>query len=148
MATSIRIYLSQKKTPRSIINGILAVVTGLCALIWPNFLYYFVGIYLIVLGIVFFLFRFNSFLTVATLLAGIFIWIYPESIPITFALFMIILGLVTLLSGGLITIGVISLTMATLLFVFPGLISYLIGIFLLLYGLTHLVYLIQQYRIG
>lgn len=147
MATSIRIYLSEKKKSRSIINGVLAVIAGLGALIWPNFLYYFVGIYLIALAIVFFLFRFNSFLTASALLAGIFIWIFPESIPITFALFMIILGLITLLSGGLLTIGVISLTMATLLFVFPGLISYLIGIFLLLYGLTHLIYLLQQSRL-
>lgn len=148
MATSIRIYLSEKKKSRSFVNGILAVITGLGALIWPNFLYYFVGVYLIVLGAIFFLFRFNPFLTASALLAGIFIWIFPESIPITFALFMVILGLITVLSGGLTTVGVISLMMATLLFIFPGLISYLIGVFLLLYGLIHLVHLAQQSRIN
>ncbi len=148
MATSIRIYLSEKKKPRSVINAVLALLTGLGALIYPNFLYYFVGIYLIVLGIIFFLFRFNSFLTAAALLAGIFIWIFPESIPITFALFLIVLGLITLLSGGFIVIGAISLMMATLIFLFPGFISYLIGIFLLLYGATHLIYMMQQSREG
>jgi len=146
MATSFRIYLSEKKKHQSVINAVLALLAGLGALIYPNFLYYFVGGYLIVLAIIFFLFRFNSFLTASALLAGIFIWIFPESIPITFALFLIMLGLITLLSGGFIMVGAISLMMATLIFLFPGLISYLAGIFLLLYGATHLIYMMQKSR--
>lgn len=144
MPQYVEILWQRDGSKHRLLNGLLAVLTGIFALIWPDFLYMIAGGYLIATGLVFMAFRFNSFLVAATMLAGIFIFVFPKLIPFGFAFFLLILGIISLMSGGLSFVGVLALAVAVLLLSVPGFIAYIVAGFLLLYGIKNLVELVQR----
>lgn len=128
----------------ALLNAILAIIAGISALIWPNYLYYIVGGFLIVIGLIFTFFQFSSVLSAGAVLAGAFIIIKPSLIPYGFAFFLIVLGVSLLVSGGVSLLGIISLLLAAWLISNPGSIAILIGIFLLFYGINRLIRYFQD----
>ena len=146
MATSFYVLISERRGQRPLLNGIVAVLAGICSLTWPEWLYMMVGVYFLLLAFLSLYFKGNSLLTATAAVAGIFIFIYPALIPVTFAIFLIVFGLVSIMTSVFVWVGVIALMMAGILFLHPGSIGYLAGIFLLIYGLKHLVDLIQETR--
>jgi len=146
MASFVQIVVNRKSGQHTFINALLAIITGILTLVYPQFLYMIAGAYLIVTGLVFFFFNFNTFLTAVTILAGILIYIFPNFIPYTFAFFLLILGITTAMSGGLSFIGIISILLAVLLLSVPGSIAYFIAAFMLLYGIKNVLDLIQASR--
>ena len=146
MATSFYVLINERRGQRPLINGLIAVITGIICLVRPELLYVMVGAYLILLALLSLYFKGNSLLTASAAVAGIFIFIYPTLIPITFAIFLIIFGLISIMTNVFIWVGVVALIMAGILFMHPGSIGYLAGIFFLIYGLKHLLDLFQQAR--
>lgn len=144
METYISIDIGPKDSKTDWLNALIAIVAGAAALIWPNYLYYIVGGFLIAIGLIFAFFQFSSILSAGAVLAGGIIIIYPSLIPYGFAFFLIILGISLLMTGGVSVLGIISLLMALWLISNPGSIAILIGIFLLFYGLNHLIKFFQR----
>jgi hypothetical protein len=145
MYQQIQITVHQRSGQRKLFNAILALGTGSLALIWPNFLYYIVGGYLIALSLILLYFKVSSFLTALTALTAILIFLLPELIPYTFAFFLGVFGL-TFLIMQLTLIGLVTLLFSVLILMNPGSVAYMIGAFLLLYGFIHLVNLIRESR--
>lgn len=145
MYQQIQITVHQRSGQRKLFNAILALATGALALIWPNFLYYIVGGYLIALSLILLYFKVSSFLTALTALTAVLIFLLPELIPYTFAFFLGVFGL-TFLMMQLTLIGLVTLLFSVLILMNPGSVAYMIGAFLLLYGFIHLINLIQESR--
>ncbi len=146
MYQKIHITIRQESSQRRILNALLALSTGALALIWPNFIYYIVGGYLVALGLILYYFRVSNFLTALSLLTALLIFLLPELIPYTFAFFLGVFGLTFILAIKLIPLGVISLIFAGLIIAYPGSVAYMIGAFLILYGVTHFIQLFQEIR--
>lgn len=145
MYQQIQLTIHQRSGQRKLFNALLALATGVLALIWPNFLYYIVGGYLIALSLILLYFKVSSFLTALTALTAVLIFLLPELIPYTFAFFLGVFGL-TFLIMQLTLLGLVILLFSVLILMNPGSVAYMIGAFLLLYGFIHLVNLIQESR--
>ncbi len=143
MATHIHVIMQNNPGKRRVVHSILAILTGILILLWPDSLYYILGSYLIATGILSLLFRAPSFLVAASIVTGIFIFIYPTFIPYFFAFFLLVIGLGSLLSGGF-GLAAIPLLAAALLLAFPDIISIIVAAFLLLYGFTSVFAMIQS----
>ncbi len=144
MTTHIQFSINNNSGYRRVLHAILAILTGVLVMLWPDALYYIVGSYLIATGLVFLFFRTPSFMVAAPVVAGIFIFIFPAFIPYFFAFFLLVIGLGSLLSGGLTPFAVIPLAAAALLLMFPDIISIIVAAFLLLYGFTSIVAMIRS----
>lgn len=144
MATYFSVNIERKGSKTNIISALLALAAGGSALMWPSYLYYIVGGFLILIGLIFAFFQFSSVLSAGAVLAGAFIIIKPSLIPYGFAFFLIVLGVTLLMSVGFSILGIISLLMAFWLISNPGSIAILIGVFLLFYGLNQLIRFFQQ----
>ncbi len=131
---------------RNIWNAVLALITGILAFIWPDFLYYILAGYLVALAVTFFLLRLSSLITGFTLLMALLIILFPKLIPFSFGLFLAVLGLFLLVTFRFVLAGIVALVFAALIMANPDSIAWMIATFLLLYGLTHLIDLIQERR--
>lgn len=145
MATHIHVIMNNNPGKRRALNSILAILTGVLILLWPDALYYILGSYLIATGLLSLLFRAPSFLVAASVVTGIFIFVFPSFIPYFFAFFLLVIGLGSLMSGGL-GLAILPLLAAALLLAFPDIISIIVAVFLLLYGITSIVAMIQSRR--
>ncbi len=143
MATHIHVIMNNNPGKRRVFHSILAILTGILILLWPDALYYILGSYLIATGIMSLVFRAPSFLVAAAIVTGVFIFIYPSFIPYFFAFFLLVIGLGSLLSGGF-GLALIPLLAAGMLLAFPDIISFIVAAFLLLYGITSIVALFQS----
>ncbi|MDI6400920.1 DUF3096 domain-containing protein [Balneolaceae bacterium ANBcel3] len=131
---------------RRTLNAIMAILTGVLVLLWPEALYYILGSYLVATGLIYFFFRAPSFLTGTTILAGVLIFFFPFLIPFLFAFFLLMLGIGAFLSGGLTGFSVFPILAALMLIFFPDIISYIVAFFLLIYGITSIVSMFQAAR--
>jgi len=143
MATHIHFIMQNNSGKRRVFHSILAILTGILILLWPDALYYILGSYLIATGVLSLIFRAPSFLVAVSIVTGIFIFVFPSFIPHFFAFFLLVIGLGSLLSGGF-GLAVIPLLAAALLLAFPDIISIIVAAFLLLYGITSIVAMIQS----
>lgn len=144
MYQQFHISVQYKSRERRILNALLAVVTGLLTLTYPNFLYLIAGGYLVALGLLFIYFRTPAVIAALPMLAGVIIFIFPELIPITFALFLGFFGLILLMAFQFAVMGFLTLIIAVLIIMNPDSVAYLIAAFLLLFGITNLIKLYQQ----
>jgi len=144
MLESYQLKINYKPQQRQVLHTLLALITGVLALVYPNLLYLIAGGYLIILGALFMAFRIPAFISAIPLVAGIIIFIFPELIPVTFALFLGLFGFMLLFAFQFTLIGAITLIIAVLIFMNPGSIAYLIAIFLLLYGVSSVIRLYYQ----
>lgn len=140
-----RIEISSESRNSQVLNAILALVTGLLTLIYPNFLYLIAGSYLLLLGIIFIAFKVSPSLSALPIVAGLLIFIFPELIPYTIAGFLGLFGFLLLFAFQFAVIGVITLVIALLVFTNPGSIAYLVAIFLLLYAISDFIRFYQKY---
>lgn len=143
LATHIHVLMNNNPGKRRTFHSLLAILTGLFILLWPDALYYFLGGYLIATGILSLIFRAPSFLVAAAIVTGIFIFVFPSFIPFFFGFFLLVIGIGSLLSGGF-GLAVLPLLAAVLLLTFPDIISLIVAAFLLLYGFTSIVALIRS----
>jgi hypothetical protein len=141
-----QINIQHNPRERRIFNALLAMVTGLLTLSYPNFLYLIAGGYLIALGLLFIWFRTPAIIAALPILTGVIIFIFPELIPITFAAFLGFFGLILLLAFKLAVMGFLTLIIAVLIVMNPDWVAYLIAAFLLLYGLSNLIRLYQEWQ--
>ncbi len=145
MYRQIQITVHRRSGQRKLFNALLALATGVLALIWPNLIYYIVGGYLIALSLILLYFKVSNFLSALAALTAVLIFLLPELIPYTFAFFLGVFGL-TFLMMQLTILGFVTLLFALLIVMNPGSVAYMIGAFLLLYGFIHLVNLVQESR--
>lgn len=143
MATHIHFVMNNNPGKRRVLHSVLAILTGILILLWPDALYYILGSYLIATGVLSLFFRAPSFLVAVSIITGIFIFIFPSFIPYLFAFFLLVIGLGSLLSGG-IGLALLPLLAAALLLAFPDIISIIVAAFLMLYGFTSIIALIQS----
>lgn len=122
-----------------VLNAILAFITGVLTLVYPNFLYLIAGSYLLFLGIIFIAFKVSPTLSALPIVAGVLIFIFPELIPITFAGFLGLFGLLLLFAFQFAVVGVITLVIALLVIMNPGSIAYLAAVFLLVYAVSDFI---------
>lgn len=139
MLSSFQVTIDRPVQKKTRWNAVLALIAGIFALIWPNFIYYIVGGYLVALSLLLFAFGISSFLTAFTALSALMIFLFPSLIPITFALFLGLFGLIFLISFQLIPLGAIMIIFALLIGANPDSVAHMIGFFLLLYGSMHLI---------
>ncbi len=148
MIQSFRVNIQHKSKERRILNALLALLTGILTLTYPNFLYLIAGGYLVALGLVFIYARTPAVIAAIPILAGILIFAFPELIPITFAVFLGFFGLILLLAFQFSIMGFLTLIIAVLIIMNPDSVAYFIAAFLLLYGISNLIQLFQQRRNG
>lgn len=134
-----QIRIQYRTRERHLLNALLALVTGIFTLIYPNFLYLIAGGYLVALGVLFIAFQIPAALSAVPIVAGVLIFIFPELIPVTFAIFLGLFGLMLLFSFQFTVIGVLTLLIALLIAMNPDSIAYLIAAFLLLYATSGLI---------
>jgi len=146
MMQHIQITIQRDTGKRKILNALLAIMTGVLALIWPNFLYYIVGGYLLVLALILFLFRAPGFLTALSAITALLIFLFPELIPYTFAFFLAFFGITFLLLLKLIPLGILMLVFSLLILLNPASVAGMIAVFLLLYGAIHVINFLQELK--
>lgn len=146
MLEQYQIRVQYRNRERQVLNALLALVTGILTLIYPNFLYLIAGGYLVALGILFVMFRIPSTLSAVPIVAGIIIFIFPELIPATFAVFLGLFGFILLFGFQLALIGIITLIIAALIITNPDSVAYLIAAFLLLYAISNLIRFYQNWQ--
>lgn len=146
MAVQLQFIFQHDSGKRRIFHALLAFLTGILVLIWPDALYYIIGGYLIATGLIFLMFRAPSIIVAVPVVTGIFIFAFPSFIPYFFAFFLLVIGLGTLLSAGFTGLAVIPLLAAALLITFPDIISIIVAAFLLLYGVTSIAAMIRSWR--
>lgn len=139
-----QIRFQYKSRERQIFNAILALLTGVLTLTYPNFLYLIAGGYLIALGVLFVVFRTPPALAAVPMVAGVLIFIFPELIPVTFAVFLGLFGVILLLAFQFSVMGFLTLILAVLIAMNPDSVAYLIAVFLLLYGFSNLIRLLNE----
>lgn len=125
-------------------NAVLALLTGIAALLWPNFIYYIVGGYLVALSLLLFAFGISIVLTALTATSALMIFLFPSLIPITFALFLGLFGFIFLISLQMIPLGIIMVIFSLLIWSNPDSVAYMIAYFLLLYGTIHILSALRQ----
>lgn len=146
MAVQIHFMMNSNTGKRRVFHALLAVVTGVLVMLWPDALYYIIGSYLIATGLVFLVFKAPAVIVAASVVTGIFIFVFPSFIPYFFAFFLLVIGIGSLLSGGFTLFAVIPLLAAVLLIAFPDIISIIVAAFLLLYGITTIIAMIRSRR--
>jgi hypothetical protein len=142
----INITIGRQPKERRVLNALLALVTGLLTLTYPNFLYLIAGGYLVALGLIFIWFRTPAVIAALPMLTGVLIFIFPELIPITFAVFLGFFGLIMLMGFQFAFMGLLTLLIALLIIMNPDSVAYLIAAFLLLYGISNLIRIFQEKR--
>lgn len=142
----INITIGRQPKERRVLNALLALVTGLLTLTYPNFLYLIAGGYLVALGLIFIWFRTPAVIAALPMLTGVLIFIFPELIPITFAVFLGFFGLIMLMGFQFAFMGLLTLLIAILIIMNPDSVAYLIAAFLLLYGISNLIRIFQENR--
>lgn len=140
------INIEYKSRERRILNALLALLTGVLTLIYPNFLYLIAGGYLIALGLVFMYARTPAVIAAFPMITGILIFAFPEVIPITFAVFLGFFGVILLMAFQFSIMGFLTLIIAILIVMNPDSVAYFIAAFLLLYGASNLIKLFQHPR--
>lgn len=135
---------SYQPKQRRVLNSVLALLTGVLTLIYPNFLYLIVGGYLIALGVLFLWFKLPPVIAALPAVTGLLIFAFPELIPITFAVFLGFFGLILLLAFQFSVMGFLTLIIAILIVMNPDSVAYLVAAFLLLFGLTNLIKFVQN----
>ena len=148
MLTQYQFQVQYKNRERHILNALLALVTGVLSLIYPNFLYLIAGGYLIALGGVFAIFRLPTGVAALPIVTGIIIFIFPDLIPITFAVFLGIFGAVFLFGFQFSILGIVTLIIAALILINPNSIAYFIAFFLLIYAISSLIRIYQHWQGG
>jgi len=143
MLEQFQISINYRKRERHILNVLLALLTGILTLIYPNFLYLITGGYLVALGVLFIAFRLPSTLSAIPIVAGVLIFIFPELIPVTFASFLGLFGFALLFGFQFAVIGILTLVIAVLILANPDSVAYLVASFLLLYAVSNII---QLYR--
>ena len=144
MATHVQFIMNNSSGKRRVFHALLAIITGVLVLLWPDALYYILGSYLIAAGLIFLVFRAPSLMVALSVVTGVFIFVFPAFIPYFFAFFLLVIGIGTLFSGGLTAIAFFPLLAAVLLIMFPDIISIIVAAFLLIYGITSIVAMIQS----
>lgn len=144
MLDQFRLNIQYHNRQRQTWNAILALITALLTLVYPNFLYLIAGGYLLGLGLLFMIFRIPSTLSALPIVAGALILIFPELIPGTFAVFLGLFGLVLLFAFQFSLLGIIALIIAILIITYPGSVAYFIASFMLLYAVSNLIRLYQN----
>lgn len=124
---------------RRILNALLAIITGLLTLIYPNFLYLIAGGYLLALGLILIYYRIPAFIAALPIVAGVMIFLFPELIPYTFAIFLGFFGLVFLMAFQFAILGFLTLIIAVLTIMNPDWVAFMIAAFLILYGTSDLI---------
>lgn len=140
------IDIEHKSRERRILNALLAVVTGILTLTYPDFLYLIAGGYLLALGLVFLYAQTPAIISSVPIITGILIFVFPDVIPITFAVFLGFFGLILLMAFQFSIMGFITLFIAILIVMNPDSVAYFIATFLLLYGATNLIKYFQNPR--
>jgi hypothetical protein len=115
----------------------LSILIGVLIFIRPQVLYYLVAGYLLIGGIVAFVFNFPPVLAVTSIIAGLLILIFPRLIPYLFATHLLVIGIFAYM-GGLILTGSLVVIIGILLFALPNSIAYVIASYLLINGLVTL----------
>jgi len=146
MLEQFQIRIDYRKRERHILNVLLALLTGVLTLIYPNFLYLIAGGYLVALGVLFIAFRLPSTLSAIPIVAGVLIFIFPELIPVTFAAFLGLFGFALLFGFQFAVIGVLTLVIAVLILANPDSVAYLIASFLLLYAVSNIIQLYRHWQ--
>ena len=144
MLNVIRIQDDCKHRERQITNALLALATGILALVYPESLYLIAGGYLVALGALFFLFKLPTIISAFPIVTGAIIFIFPDLIPITFAIFLGIFGLIFLFSFSLTVLGILTLIISALIFTNPDSVAYFIASFMLLYAVNNLLSLFRN----
>ncbi|MEX0944581.1 MAG: hypothetical protein WDZ38_02840 [Balneolaceae bacterium] len=139
MMNHYQVNTTYKISERRFLNALLAIVTALLTLVYPNFLYLIAGGYLMVLGLMLIYFRLPAPISALPLISGVLIFIFPELIPYTFAVFLGFFGLIFLMAFQFAILGFITLIIALLIILNPEWVAYLIAAFLLLYGISDLI---------
>ena len=142
------VNIRYKSRERQILNALLALITGVLTLIYPNFLYLIAGGYLMALGLLLIYYKTPAIIAAFPVLTAVLIFIFPELIPITFAVFLGFFGLILLLSFGFVLTGILTLIIAGLIIGNPDSVAILIAAFLLLYAVSNLIGLYQDRRDG
>ncbi len=124
---------------RRIVNALLAIVTGLLTLLYPNFLYLIAGGYLLALGLILIYFRVPAFIAALPIVAGVLIFLFPELIPYTFAVFLGLFGIIFLMAFQFAVLGFLTLIIAVLTIMNPEWVAFMIATFLILYGTSDLI---------
>ena len=140
------INIEHKSRERRILNALLALVTGILTLTYPNFLYLIAGGYLIALGLVFMYARTPAIIAAFPMITGVLIFVFPEVIPITFAVFLAFFGVILLMAFQFSIMGFLTLIIAVLIIMNPDSVAYFIAAFLLLYGATNMIKYFQNPR--
>lgn len=146
MLEQFQISVDYRQRERHILNVLLALLTGILTLIYPNFLYLIAGGYLVALGVLFIAFRLPSTLSAIPIVAGVLIFIFPELIPVTFAAFLGLFGFALLFGFQFAVIGILTLIIAVLILANPDSVAYLIAGFLLIYAVSNLIQLYQHWQ--
>ena len=134
MAQYFHINIQYKSRERRVFNAVLALATGVLTLIYPGFLFWIVGGYLMALGFLMVYFRFPTIIAATPFVAGMLVFIFPDLIPYTFAAFLGFFGLILLLALQFSIMGFLTLIIAVLIVMNPDSVALFIAIFLLLYG--------------
>lgn len=137
MFNQIHLRIQEQSRQRQQINALLALLTGVLTLIYPDFLYLIAGGYLVALGLLFVIFQLPAAISALPIIAGTLIFIFPDLLPVTFGLFLALFGLLMLFAFQFSVFGAFTLIIALLTFINPDWIAYLIASFLLLYGVTN-----------
>jgi hypothetical protein len=141
-----RIDIDYKSRERRTLNALLALVTGVLTLIYPNFLYLIAGGYLVALGLLFVFVRTPAVIAGLPIVAGLLIFIFPELIPYTFAGFLGLFGVILLMSFQFTLMGFLTILIAILILMNPESVAYFIAAFLLLFGFSSLIRLFYKGR--
>jgi hypothetical protein len=139
-----QIRIEEKQQPRQILNALLAVITGLLALVYPDLLYIIAGGYLLALGILFLIFQVPAAISAFPIVAGALVFVFPDLLPVTFGVFLGIFGLLMLFAFQFSIFGALTLILALVTFMNPDWISYMIAAFMLLYGVTNTIRWFRQ----
>lgn len=148
MYQQFNVNIQYKSRERQTLNALLALITGVLTLVYPNFLYLIAGGYLMALGLLLIYYKTPAIIAVFPILTAVLIFIFPELIPITFAVFLGFFGLILLLAFGFVLTGILTLIIAGLIIGNPDSVAILIAAFLLLYAISNLIGLFQEKRNG
>lgn len=139
MRSTFHINVQYRTNERRLLNTVLAILTGILTLVYPDFLYLIAAGYLLALGILMFVYKIPAIIAAFPIVAGALIFLFPELIPYTFAAFLGFFGVILLMAFQFAIIGFLTLIIAVLIFMNPDSVAYLIAAFLMMYGVSDLI---------